>query len=210
MYSYISGNKVYVGAGIAVIDNHGIGYLLNISDRTAGFLMNRNGEVKLYTYLNVREDALELFGFATEDELKSFKMLITVSGVGAKMALSVLSVLSPEKLAMAVLSDDAKAIAAAQGIGLKKAQKIILEIKDKIAKERGNVVKIGKLPVDTETGEIYAGGVSDSSEAVNALIVLGYSPAEAASAVSKAQPDGKPLEKIIKDALRVLSEADRR
>jgi len=202
MYKYIIGEKVYVGDGEAVLDNNGIGYRLYISDKTAGALLS-NGEskAKLYTYLNVREDAMELYGFYTEDELNSFKMLITVSGVGAKAAISVLSALSPERLAIAVLSDDAKAIASAQGIGIKKAQKIILEIKDKIAKDRSSVKTQSSSFIRDDDGDN-----EDASEAVNALIVLGYTPAEAASAVSAVDTSGKPLEKIIKDALKKINE----
>ena len=158
-------------------------------------------KAKLYTYFSVKEDSHDLYGFYTEDELNSFKMLITVSGVGAKAAISVLSALSPERLAIAVLSDDAKAIASAQGIGIKKAQKIILEIKDKIAKDRSSVKTQASSFIRDDDGDN-----EDASEAVNALIVLGYTPAEATSAVSAVDTSGKPLEKIIKDALKKINE----
>ncbi len=203
MYKYIIGKKIYVGSGEAVLDNNGIGYRFFISDKTAGALLaSAESEAKLYTYLNVREDAMELYGFHSEDELNSFKMLITVSGIGAKAAVSVLSVLSPEKLAISVLSDDAKAIAAAQGIGLKKAQKIILEIKDKIAKDKATL----KSAPSVKGSTVYDDNEDDCSEAVNALIVLGYTPAEAASAVSSVDTAGKSLEKIIKEALKKITE----
>ena len=207
MFSYISGKKISYGGGSAVIDVNGVGFCLSISDGTAGRLAADKGDsATLYTYLSVREDALELFGFYDTAELDTFKMLISVSGIGPKVALSVLSTLSPERFAIAVLSDDAKSISASQGVGLKTAQKIILELKDKIAKNKtvlsGNVSR----KAFAETAE-PAGVNADASllgEAINALVVLGYSRTDAASALGRVEGD-MPLEKLIKEGLKRLN-----
>ncbi len=137
MFYYVNGTVAELEAGLAVIDCGGVGYACATTNYTLSQL--KKGErAKLYTYLNVREDAMELFGFASQSELRSFKMLIGVSGVGPKAALSILSSTTPQQLAMAVVMGDEKALTAAPGIGKKIAQRIILELKDKLAKEQGS------------------------------------------------------------------------
>ncbi|MBE6637402.1 MAG: Holliday junction branch migration protein RuvA [Ruminococcaceae bacterium] len=199
MYYYISGDLVLAEPNIAVIDAGGVGYQMTISGNTLGKLAGKSGDkVKLYTHLAVREDAMELFGFATQEELSAFRMLISVSGVGAKSAVSILSLMSPERFAAAVMSGDAKAIAKAQGIGGKTAARVILELKDKIGKEitsdsMGEMVADNAMPTQS----------NNLNEAANALMVLGYTRAEAAYALKGADPKAD-LEVLIKSALAKL------
>ena len=198
MFYYVNGTVAEIEAGLAVIDCSGVGYACATTNYTLSQL--KKGErAKLYTYLNVREDAMELFGFASQSELRSFKMLIGVSGVGPKAALSILSSTTPQQLSMAVVMGDEKALTAAPGIGKKIAQRIILELKDKLAK--------GQLPAGEER---YGGtGVTvipqnKSSEATAALAVLGYSPAEIAVALKGLDLEGLSLEEIVRQALRKM------
>ena len=145
MFYYINGKLTHLAPGFAVLDVGGVGYRLTVSGTTYNAMPPRSASnppsVRLYTHLAVREDDIELFGFATEAELSSFRMLISVSGVGPKAAMSVLSFLTPEKFALAVCTDDRKTIAKANGIGPKTAARIILELKDKMLRENG-----GELP----------------------------------------------------------------
>ena len=141
MYYYISGTVAHVAPTFAVIDAAGVGYMINTSRNTLVSLA-QGKQAKLYTYLNVREDAMELYGFAAEEELNCFKMLISISGVGPKAALSILSATTPAGFALSVLTGDEKVLTAAQGIGKKLAQRIILELSDKLAKAQ----KDGNMP----------------------------------------------------------------
>ena len=198
MYYYISGELVLADPTIAVIDAGGVGYRLFITGNTLGKLAGRIGsKVKLYTHFIVKEDAMELYGFYTEEELASFRMLISVSGVGAKSAVAILSLMSPERFAAAVINGDAKAIAKAQGIGNKTAQRIILELKDKVGKE----LSVDADSFGTEVKPVVAG--NNISEATNALTVLGYTRAEAAFALKGLDPS-LDLEALIRQALTKL------
>ena len=132
MYAYISGKLEGVAEDAVIIDNHGIGYQILVPSSTLDRLPSVGGEVKVYTYLQVREDAMVLFGFLTKEELELFKRLITVTGIGPKGALAILGTLSVDDLRFAILSGDAKAIAAAPGIGVKTAQRVILDLKDRM------------------------------------------------------------------------------
>lgn len=197
MFYYLNGVVAHVAPYLAVIDCGGVGYACRTTNVTLGALtVGKPG--KLYTHLNVREDAMELYGFATEEELNCFEMLIGVSGVGPKAALSILSSTPPERLALAIITGDEKALTAAPGIGKKIAQRIILELKDKLAK--------GQL--GGSTGEVYGGtGVTvipenKVSEASAALAVLGYSQSEIAVALKGIELESLPLEAIIKQALK--------
>lgn len=134
MYYYVNGTVAEIDAGLAVIDCSGVGYACATTNYTLSQL-KKGAPAKLYTYLNVREDAMELFGFADQSELRSFKLLIGVSGVGPRAALSILSAVTPQQLALAVVTEDEKALTAANGIGKKIAQRVILELKDKLARE---------------------------------------------------------------------------
>ena len=195
MFYYLNGTVAEIAAGLAVIDCGGVGYACATTNYTLSQL--KKGErAKLYTYMNVREDAVELFGFASQSELHSFKLLLGVSGVGPKAALSILSANTPANLAMAVVMGDEKALTAAPGIGKKIAQRIILELKDKLAKEQSSFAG--------DTGAILPVAVPDDKtrEAGAALAVLGYSASEVAAALKGIDMDALPLEEIIRQALK--------
>lgn len=194
MYYYIKGTLARLEPTFAVIDCAGVGYRLAVSASTHASLaplLGRNA--LLYTYLAVREDALELYGFFDETEKRVFTYLISVSGVGPKGAMSVLSVMSASRLASFVAAGDAKAIASAPGVGLKTAQKIIIELKDKLS---------DSLPA-AESGVMPQDGGGTLSEAVNALTVLGFTRAQAMNALKGADMS-QPLEIVIREALKKL------
>ena len=195
MFYYLNGVVAEMEANLAVIDCGGVGYACATTNYTLSQL--KKGErAKLYTYMNVREDAVELFGFARQSELHSFKLLLGVSGVGPKAALSILSANTPANLAMAVVMGDEKALTAAPGIGKKIAQRIILELKDKLAKEQPSF--------SGDTGIMPSIAVPDDKvrEASAALAVLGYSASEVAAALKGIDMDALPLEEIIRQALK--------
>lgn len=205
MFYYISGKLAMANPTTAVIDAGGVGYKLTISENTYNSLPPRHTVeapvAKLYTYLAVREDGIELFGFASETELSSFKMLLSVSGVGPKAAISILSLLTPEKFALAVCTEDRKTISKANGIGPKTAARIILELKDKLLKETdlneaANASIESVAPVKTGSGKL--------SEAQDALMVLGYSRSEALNVLKSIDTQALELEEIIKKALKLL------
>ena len=205
MFYYISGKLAYANPSTAVIDAGGVGYKLTISENTYNSLPPRHTqalpEAKLYTYMAVREDDVELFGFANEAELSSFKMLLGVSGVGPKAAISILSLLTPEKFALAVCTEDRKTIAKANGIGPKTAARVILELKDKLMKE----TDLGAAAqASTESASPIATPSGKLSEAQDALMVLGYSRAEAQNALKNIDTQNLGLEDIIKKALKLL------
>ena len=198
MFYYVSGTVAHVEPYLAVIDCGGVGYACRTTNQSLSRLtVGEKG--KLFTYLYVREEIFELYGFATEDELNCFRLLIGVSGVGPKAALSILSATTPEGLAMSIITGDEKALTVAQGIGKKIAQRIILELKDKLAK--------GQI---APKGESYGGtGVTvipqnKSSEAAAALAVLGYSQSEVATALKGIDVEALSLEDIIKQALKKM------
>ncbi len=199
MFYYVKGQVAHVAPFLAVIDCGGVGYACRTTQNTLSHL-ERGKEAKLFTYLNVREDGVELYGFFSENELSCFEMLLSISGVGPKAALSILSSTTPEGLASAIITEDTRALTAAQGVGKKIAQRIILELKDKLAK--------GQLP--TAGGETYGGtGVTvipqnKSSEAAAALAVLGYSPSEVAVALKGIDVESLPLEEIVRQALKKM------
>ena len=199
MFYYVSGTVTEIEAGLAVIDCGGVGYACATTNYTLSQL-KKGAPAKLYTYLNVREDAMELFGFIDQNELRSFKLLISVSGVGPKAALAILSVGTPETLAMAIVTGDEKTLTAAPGIGKKIAQRIILELKDKMAKE-------------TAGGLDFSGGqgtpapaifTSKATEAAQALAVLGYSSQEVQMALKGVDVENLPLEEIIRQSLKKM------
>lgn len=198
MFYYLNGVVAHMAPFLAVIDCGGVGYACRTTNNTLSHLQ-KGKPAKLYTHLNVREDAMELFGFSTENELNCFQLLTSVSGVGPKAALSILSAATPESLAMSIITGDEKALTVAQGIGKKIAQRIILELKDKLAK--------GQLTVSG--GEAFAGGMTiipedKTSEAAAALAVLGYSQQEIGLAFKGLDMEGLTLEEIIKQALKKM------
>jgi len=192
----VKGEIVHIEPSLAVIECGGVGYACKTTSSTLSQIGGIGSLAMLYTYLYVREDCVELFGFATLQELNCFKMLISVSGVGPKAALSILSDTSPERFALAVASGDSKAFTKTKGIGSKLAQRIVLELKDKIAKEQLSD-GISDLP------ENFSAVSGNASEAVSALVVLGYSQSEAASVVSRLDPS-LPVPELIKLALKAI------
>lgn len=198
MFYYIEGKVTHMEPHIAVIDCAGVGYLLNVTNQTQSKLRT-NETARLYTYVNIREDAIELYGFYDIQERDCFKLLLGISGVGAKVALSILSTVTPEKFALAVLSDDEKAITQSPGVGKKLAQRIMLELKDKLKKSFGNTKQSGIVLND----QILNDDPDKLSEAVMALQVLGYAASEAASAL--AGVDGnESVENMVRYALKRL------
>ena len=205
MFYYIKGKLVHLEPTFAVVDVGGVGYKLTVSGTTYEAMPPRSvtdpPQVTLYTHLAVREDDIELYGFATQAELSSFRMLLTVSGVGPKAALAVLSLLSPEKIARAVCTDDRRTISRANGVGPKTAARIILELKDKMLKENGGAIPDGGA---VSAAPAAPAGRGKLSEAVDALIVLGYSRPEALTALKTVDTDRLELEAIIRAALKNL------
>ncbi len=205
MLYYISGQLVILEPGCAVIDAGGVAYKMSISQTSYDALPKltfRREPVKatLYTYMSVREEGIELFGFASTEELSAFKLLISVSGVGPKVALSVLSLLNPEKFALAVCTEDKKTISKASGVGPKTAARIILELKDKLAATSFP----SSISSDAAGSPTPSTERSALSEAIDALTVLGYSRPEAMAALREIDADGLPLEEVIRQALKKL------
>lgn len=200
MISYVRGELAAVEKEKVILDVGGVGYGVFMPETSMGMLPSIGGEVKLHTYLNVREDAMQLFGFLTRDELEIFRMLIGVSGIGPKGGLSILSKLTADDLRFAVLSGDAKAISAAPGIGKKTAEKVIIELKDKLDLEEMLEPKAVAAPesVNGISGEVQ-------SEAVQALVALGYGSTESLRAVKKVDmSQAETVEDVLKQALKNL------
>ncbi len=199
MFYYLNGTVAHVAPNLAVIDCGGVGYACKTTNYTLSSL-NKGEVAKLYTYLHVREELFELYGFSSENELNCFQMLIGVSGVGPKAALAILSSVTPERLATAIITEDEKALTGAPGIGKKIAQRVILELKDKLTK--------GQL--GTSSGEGFSGAATTiipenkHSEASAALAVLGYGAAEINEALKGIEFDNLTLEAVIKQALKKM------
>ena len=207
MYYYIRGELVASTLNMAVVDAGGVGYKMTVSENTYRSLPRRtdkNPTVTLYTYLSVREDGVELFGFESERELSSFKMLLSVSGVGPKAAMSILSLLTPEKFALAVCTEDKKTISKASGIGPKTAARIILELRDKLMKETSIDDDLSVAVLDHSAEAAGAPARGKLSEAMDALLVLGYSRSEAQNALKTIDTQALSIEDIIKEALKKL------
>ena len=200
MFYYLEGIVAHIAPYLVVIDCGGVGYACKTTVNTQSRL-TKGQKGKVYTYLNVREDAMELYGFATENEKNCFELLISVSGVGPKAALSILSSTTPESLAMSVITGDEKALTVAPGIGKKIAQRIILELKDKLAKGQIDAGGAGESYVGTGVTVIPE---NKRSEASAALAVLGYSPAEINLALTGIDTENTSLEDIIKQALKKM------
>lgn len=198
MISSLNGKLILKDVNFAVIECGGIGFKCAITSNTYSSLGAVNENAFLYTYLSVREDALDLYGFSDPAELNMFKLITSVSGVGPKIGLAMLSELSPDKVSLYIASGDAKMLTAANGVGLKLAQRIILELKDKI----GSVSSSDVLDSVKSIGN--ASSNSNTKEAVEALVSLGFSQSEASLAVGRT--DGNlPVDDIIKQALKMLS-----
>ena len=197
MYYYVSGVAAHIEPYLAVIDCGGVGYACRTTSYTLSQI--RKGEkARLYTYLSVREDAMDLYGFFSQEELKLFRQLISVSGVGPKAALAILSSTTPANLAMSIITGDEKALTAAPGVGKKTAQRVILELKDKLAK--GQTISASGESVSGPAVTIIP--QDKLSEASAALAVLGYTQAEINVALRGIDIDAQPLEQIIRLALK--------
>ena len=194
----VRGKLIHTEQELAVIECGGVGYACRTTYATLSQIGRTGSEIMLRTYLHVREDNVELFGFATEQELNCFKMLISVSGVGPKAGLAILSDTTPERFALAVATGDYKAFTKTKGIGPKLAQRIVLELKDKIAKEQ--ISAGGDKNIDFEP--VLSG--TNTSEAISALVVLGYSQSEAATAIAKLDST-LSVEEMIKQALKKMA-----
>ena len=197
MYYYLSGTVAHIEPFLAVIDCGGVGYAC----RTTSFALSqiKKGEkTKLYTYLSVREDAMDLYGFASQEERRLFQLLTSVSGVGPKAALAILSSSTPENLALSIITGDEKALTAAQGVGKKIAQRVILELKDKLAKGQS----ISAAGENISGPAVTVIPQNKLSEASAALAVLGYSQGEINTALKGIDIDAQPLEQIIRLALK--------
>lgn len=197
MFYHLNGTVTDLEPGLAVIDCGGVGFAVNTTAYTMGQL-HRGEKGKLYICEQVREDAFELYGFATLGEKRCFEMLISVSGVGPKAAISILSANTPERVCMAVLNDDEKALTAAQGVGKRLAQRIILELKDKMGKQADDLAPGGAVP----TVSAAAGDGTKLADVVSALTVLGYSRTECNAALKGLDLEALSLEDAIRAALR--------
>lgn len=194
MFYYLKGTVVHTFENFAVLDIGGIGFKIYSSLSSLSKITQNNNYI-FYTYTNIREDAFDIYGFIMQEELNFFEMLLSVSGVGPKAALAVLSALSPSGVAKAVLTNDAKAISAAQGVGIKTAQRIILELQSKISGE--------DLLQNVSENDNFL-NMSANNDAVAALMALGYNATEAKRAIAAAEP-GKTVEETITNALLKLS-----
>ncbi len=197
MYYYVSGTVAHIEPYLAVVDCGGVGYACRTTAYTLSQI-KKGDRAKLFTFLSVREDAMDLYGFASQEELKLFQQLISVSGVGPKAALGILSSSTPANLAMSIITGDEKTLTRAPGVGKRIAQRVILELKDKLAK--GQTVSGSGESVAMDAVTIIP--QNKLSEASAALAVLGYSQAEINMALKGVDIDGQPLEQIIRLALK--------
>ncbi|MCF0146201.1 MAG: Holliday junction branch migration protein RuvA [Eubacterium sp.] len=203
MIGFVKGRIAGIKEEYVIVENQGIGWQIYVPSSVLGGQLHAGEEVRLFTWLHVREDILQLYGFLTEDDLDIFKLLIGVSGIGPKGALGILSFLSADELRFAVLSDDAARISKAPGIGKKTAQKLILELKDKFSLDEAFEKKLSHND-QNETGAPGMAGTA-SDDAVQALVALGYSGSEALQAVRKVKADGQmDSEAILKAALKFI------
>ena len=202
MISYIRGTLASVDESRVIVDVGGVGYGIFMPGRVMAGLPQMGAEVTIHTYLNVKEDAMQLFGFLSRDDLAVFKQVITVSGIGPKGGLSILSQISADDLRFAVLSGDAKAISASQGIGKKTAEKLILELKDKLHLE--DALNHEQTETADAASAVLAGDIQQ--DAVAALTAWGYGRTEALKAVRKvkASPD-TTVEDVLKQALKYMT-----
>ena len=198
MFYSLTGKLIYTDPQTAVVECGGVGFKCAVSLRTLQGLPALGAQVTLYTHLNVREDALDLFGFLSAEELDLFRMVTSVSGVGPKVALAILSEFTPDALCLFIASGDSKSITRAAGVGAKLAQRIVLELKD----------KVGTFAPESAGADVLAAGQAsasaNASEAVEALVALGYAQGEAALAVGRLD-SGLSVEELIKGALKTLA-----
>ena len=203
MLSYIIGEVAEISADTVVVENNGIGFNIKTSDMTIDSLPPVGDMVRIYTYLHVREDAMQIFGFLSKDELEVFKLLLNVNGIGPKGALGILSAISTDDLRFAVLSDDVNLIKSCPGVGAKTAQKLIIELKDKLRLEDAFEMAVNN---NNKKNTVQDNTVIVMNEAVEALVSLGYSSKDAIAAVKKVENiQNKNSEQILKEALKGLA-----
>ena len=203
MLSYIIGEVAEISADTVVVENNGIGFNMKTSAMTIDSLPPVGDMVRIYTYLHVREDAMQIFGFLSKDELEVFKLLLNVNGIGPKGALGILSAISTDDLRFAVLSDDVNLIKSCPGVGAKTAQKLIIELKDKLRLEDAFEMAVNN---NNKKNTVQDNTVIVMNEAVEALVSLGYSSKDAIAAVKKVENiQNKNSEQILKEALKGLA-----
>ena len=203
MLSYIIGEVAEISADTVVVENNGIGFNIKTSAMTIDSLPPVGDMVRIYTYLHVREDAMQIFGFLSKDELEVFKLLLNVNGIGPKGALGILSAISTDDLRFAVLSDDVNLIKSCPGVGAKTAQKLIIELKDKLRLEDAFEMAVNN---NNKKNTVQDNTVIVMNEAVEALVSLGYSSKDAIAAVKKVENiQNKNSEQILKEALKGLA-----
>ncbi len=197
MFYYLNGEITLMEENLAVVDCHGVGYAC----RTTNFTLSKlrvGQSAKLYTYCNIREDAFDIYGFSTQEEKRYFELLLGVTGVGPKAAVAILSATTPERFTLAILTQDEKALTAAQGVGKKLAQRIILELKDKLG-------AVTEVDFSTGSGVVPVSvGSSNLSLAQGALAELGYSSAEIGAALKGIKTEGMSTEDIVRHCLRAM------
>ncbi len=196
MIATLRGNLLYNDTASVIVECGGVGFKCTTTSVTLNTLPQIGGEIFLYTYMAVREDAMDLFGFSTVEELEAFKLIISVNGVGPKVGIALLSEFTPQQLFIYIGSNDPKALTAASGVGIKLAQRIVLELKDKVE-------KIGYISA-ADLKPVKKPQKSETDEAVAALMSLGYTKGEASLAVGKIEED-LPTDKLIKEALKLLA-----
>lgn len=195
MFSYIKGDLMEISGDSIVVENNGIGFRVFIPGSVIPSLPSVGNEIKIHTYFQVKEDAMNLYGFLAKDDLYVFKLLLSVNGIGPKGALSILSAMTPDDLRFAVLAGDSKMISTAPGIGNKTAQRLIIELKDKLSIED---------VINKEEGISLPKNDDNRNEAVQALVALGYSRSEAYKAVNKVQGEHSDTEELLKLALKKM------
>jgi len=197
MYEYIKGNIEYISQDYLVIDNNGIGYKIFTSSNTLTNIKTNENNTKIFTYLHVREDDMSLYGFMTKEEIDIFKLLLTVSKIGPKVGLSIMSTISPSQFALSLASEDVSVLSKASGVGSKTAKRIILELKDKFKNTITNI--------ESDIVSEINGSNNDVEEAITALLTLGYTKTEIDSVIKKVNLNDYKVEELIKVALRELS-----
>ena len=196
MFYYVNGEITIIDENLAVVDCGGVGYACHASGYTLSKL--RIGQkARLYTYCNIREDAFDIFGFGSREELRCFELLLNVTGVGPKAALAILSASSPERFTLTILSQDEKTLTAAPGIGKKLAQRIILELKDKLG-------AVTEVDFSAGAGTLAPAAGSNLALAQAALLELGYSQAEVAASLKGVEAEGLPTQEIVRRCLRAM------
>ncbi|MDO4300127.1 MAG: Holliday junction branch migration protein RuvA [Clostridia bacterium] len=198
MISYIKGELVYIGENSIIVDNCGIGYNIFVSAKTTYKLPHINNEVKVFTYMDVKEDSLQLYGFLSMEELNMFNLLITVNGVGPKGALAILSDLTPSDILLAISCQDSKALCVGKGVGKKTAEMIILKLKDKIS-----TFGAGREDISVKA-DTFTENRDEKNDAVAGLVALGFTKIEAAKAVESVYTSDMDSAKIISAALKLL------